>query len=193
MTLLEVCVDSIESLCRAQDGGADRIELCSRLDRGGLSPHLGAVDKALKVARIPVHVMVRPHRERDIVELRRRGVPGVVFGILRADRTIDRDAMARLIERARPMSVTFHRAFDESVDSLETLIELGVDRVLTSGRRPSAIEGQNVLAEWVKQAGTRIIVMAGGGVRAHNVDALIRATGVREVQSSTWFRLPGGS
>jgi len=205
--LLEVCIDSLAALAAAEAGGADRIELCSRLDLGGLSPSREVLGQALATSPLPLQVMVRVRggdfvhslaeidaMEAEILALRRLGVAGVVLGVLAEDRSVDLEALARLVAAARPLSVTFHRAFDETADlgrALEDLVRLGVDRVLTSGGAPNAFAGRRRLAELVRRAGERIVVMAGGGVREENVLAILSETGVREVHGSVPFRLPG--
>lgn len=205
--LLEVCIDSIPGLRAAEAAGAGRIELCSRLDLGGLSPSPDLLADARESSRLPLHVMVRPReggfvhapREIDAMEaevrsLRELGVAGVVFGALTPDRSVDIPAIARLTAAARPLSLTFHRAFDEAADldqALEDLVRLGVDRVLTSGGAPDAFAGRRRLAELVARAAGRIVVMAGGGVRPENVLAILSETGVAEVHGSVPFLLPG--
>lgn len=205
MALLEVCVDSLAGLRAAEQGGAGRIELCSRLDLGGLSPDRELLEAALQNKRLPLHVMVRPRpgsfvcapaevasMEAEIRALRGIGVDGVVFGAITDDRRIDSSALARFLAAARPMSVTFHRAFDEIADplaALEELIALGVDRILTAGGAPDAFEGRRRLRELVSRARGRIVVMAGGGVREHNARAILSDAGVSELHSSVPFRL----
>lgn len=206
MALLEVCVDSIEKLRAAQTGGAQRIELCSRLDLDGLSPGEDLLEEALLIARVPVHVMVRPRHGgfeassvefqrmlREIDELRgRREVAGVVLGVLQRGHRLQVDQLRELALAARPKSVTFHRAFDQIQNrfaALEDLCELHIDRVLTSGGAKTAWEGREELRELVRRAGERLIVMPGGGVRAHNARAILDSTGAREIHSSTHFRL----
>lgn len=207
MALLEVCVDSLAGLHAAEEGGAGRIELCSRLDLGGLSPERGLLDAALAVARLPLHAMVRPRpgsfvcsdeeiatMEAEVRSLRDRRVAGVVLGALTAERTIDSAVIARLLAAARPLSVTFHRAFDEVSDpmaALDELVRLGVDRILTSGGPPDAFHGRLRLRELVRRARGRIVVMAGGGVRPDNATAILADAGVAELHGSVPFRLPG--
>lgn len=205
MTLLEVCVDSVEALRAAQAGGAGRIELCSRLDLGGLSPSRELLHAALASARVPLHVMVRPREgdfvyndvefgamTRELQRLRDLPVAGAVFGVLREDSTIDVRRTRELVHRARPMAVTFHRAFDETPDkfaALEQLIEIGVERVLTSGGAANARDGRDTLRRLVETANGRIVVLPGGGVRSHNAAELAQHTGARELHSSTPFAL----
>jgi copper homeostasis protein len=205
MPLLEVCVDRVSTLQLAQQQGAGRIELCARLDLYGLSPGADLLAQSIDAARVPLCVMVRPRagsfvysadeleRMRSEVRvLRERRVAGVVLGLLTPHGEIDAEATSELAALARPLQVTFHRAFDRARDpsqALERLIELGVDRVLTSGGAPTAWEGRAVLRALVEQARGRIAVMAGGKVRADHAQALIDATGVDELHASVPFRL----
>ncbi|MGH7150426.1 MAG: copper homeostasis protein CutC [Planctomycetota bacterium] len=206
MPLLEVCVESIARLREAQSKGAGRIELCSRLDLGGLSPGRALLGEALAIARVPVHAMVRPRggdfaysaaefarMERDIEEAKGLGAAAVVLGILATDRRVDVPRTKALVLAARPMSVTFHRAFDEVADpfgALEELIEAGVGRVLTAGGRGSAFDGRRAIRALLERARGRIVVMAGGGIRAGNVGEILAESGVSEVHSSAIFPLP---
>jgi len=203
---LEVCVDTIEKLRAAQAGGAARIELCSRLDLDGLSPEDELLEEALLIARVPVHVMVRPRHGgfeysaaefqrllREVDELRgRREVAGIVVGVLQRGSRIHLDQLRELSLAARPKSITFHRAFDQVRNrfaALEELCELHVDRLLSSGGAKTAWEGREELRELVRRAGNRLIVMPGGGVRSHNAAELVAFTGAREIHSSTVFPL----
>jgi len=207
MALLEVCVDSLAGLRAAESCGADRIELCSRLDLGGISPEPELLEDALRTATLPIHVMVRPRpgnfayteaeiasMEAEIRALREIRVDGVVLGALTAERKVDSAALARLLAAARPKSVTFHRAFDEVPDplaALDELVRLGVDRLLTSGGAPDAFQGRRRLRDLVRRAHGRIVVMAGGGVRPGNAAAILAEAGVAELHGSVPFRLPG--
>jgi copper homeostasis protein len=198
--LLEICFDSVEAAVAAAEGGADRLELCAGLVEGGTTPSRGAIELALERVRVPIVVLVRPRRgdflyskleiatiERDIDAAKAAGAAGVALGVLRADGTIDVENTRALVARARPLAVTFHRAFDFVRDArlgLETLIELGVERVLTSGGAVSAEAGAESIAKLVGSARGRIAIVAGGGVRAHNVKALVERTGVREVHGT---------
>ena len=192
----EVCVDSIAGIRAAREADAERVELCANLLEGGITPSLGTILVARKVADIKLHVMIRPRggdflydedeiatMEADIASAKSAGVDGVVFGVLERDGRIDLAATERLVARARPVSVTFHRAFDmtpEPLIALETLIELGVDRILTSGQEPTAYEGAERIAELIKAAVGRLIVMPGGGITARNasrVAAITRSEG----------------
>ena len=191
----EVAVDSLESARIAQECGADRVELCADLGIGGITPSHGLIELALEQLQIPAHVMIRPRRgdflysaaefevmRRDIEAAKAAGAPGVVFGILRADGNIDTMRTRELVTAARPMSVTFHRAFDmcrEPRTALETLIELGVDTLLTSGQAPSAAEGLPLIVELVAWAAGRIDIMPGAGINPGNIARIAEATGAR--------------
>lgn len=196
--LVEACVDSLETARAAQEAGAGRLELCGPGD-GGLTPSRQLLAAVLAVATVPVHVMVRP-REGDFVysesefvamrdsvrAARAAGAHGVVFGALREDSTLDTGRMAELLALARPMRVACHRAFDRTPApdvALDALLGLGVDLVLTSGHAPTAIEGAATLARHVRRAGKRMVILAGGGVRAANVQALVAASGARELHA----------
>lgn len=195
----ESCVDSVWAAVASAEGGADRVEFCANLDVDGTTPALDLVIDTLARLSIPVCVMVRP-RDGDFVygsaELARMiadvealaatGVHGIVVGALNTDHTVDERAMTRLLEASGSMLVTFHRAFDACADldrALDTLIALGVDRVLTSGGARTATEGAATMRRLVERAGDDLVVMAGGGVRPHNVAQLVAATGVREVHA----------
>ncbi|MBK7645563.1 MAG: copper homeostasis protein CutC [Planctomycetes bacterium] len=205
MPLLEVCVDTIEKLRAAQQGGAQRFELCSRLDLDGLSPTDELLDEALEASKLPLYVMVRPrpgnfvHDDeefrrmlREVDELRGMHVPGVVFGLLTRHHKIDVDRTRELVLAARPMQVTFHRAFDHAHDplkSLDALIELKIERVLSSGGLADAWSGREKLRELVQHAAGRIGVVPAGNVRADHARELLESTLARELHSSTWFRM----
>jgi copper homeostasis protein len=194
--ILEVCVDSAESAIAAQQGGADRVELCDNLMEGGTTPSAGTVELARKHLSIGLNVIIRPRggdfcysdvefeiMKRDVEFARQSGANGVVIGILREDGRVDKERTRQLIGLARPMSVTFHRAFDMTRDpyeALEDLIALGVDRVLTSGQENSVLEGVDLISDLVKRAGSRIIVMPGGGITERNIKKIIAQSGARE-------------
>jgi len=195
--LVEACVDSIESALAAAAGGAHRIELCANLVEGGTTPSAGTLATCRLRLRIPIFVLVRPRGGdflysaaelgvmlEDIRRVKDAGAHGVVVGVLRADGTIDAERTRQLIAAARPLAVTFHRAFDVSRDAgeaLETLIGLGVERVLTSGQAAAAPQGADAIARLVRRAAGRIGVLPGGGITPENVEALVRSTGVAEV------------
>jgi copper homeostasis protein len=195
--LLEACVDSVESAIAAQEGGASRVELCADLLEGGCTPSAGTIQLARKLLSIRLHVIIRPRggdfcysdaefesMKLDIALCKQLDVDGVVIGLLQPDGTVDRERTQALIALARPLSVTFHRAFDVTRDpheALETLIGLGVDRVLTSGQEVSALEGLDLLTDLVRLAGERVTIMPGGGITERNVAKIIAASGVREI------------
>jgi copper homeostasis protein len=203
---LEICVDSVESAGAAEAGGAQRVELCSALIEGGLTPSLGLVRAVRLRVDIGVHLMVRPRggdffysedeiaiMREDIALAAQSGVEGVVFGLLTRQGEIDVERTRRLVELARPMEVTFHRAIDMTRDvvrSLEDVIATGADRVLTSGGAQTAMQGADRICTMVSVAGDRIAVMAGGGIRTENVSQIARATGATEFHSSVRRSLP---
>ena len=198
--LIEVCIDSVESAVTAQAGGAHRVELCDNLLEGGTTPSAGMIAVTRRRLAIGLQVMIRPRggdfcysdadfqvMRHDIRVAKSLGADGIVFGILRPDGTVDRARSAALIELARPLNVTFHRAFDVTRDpfaALDDLIALGVDRVLTSGQESSALEGLDLIRELVRVAGGRILVMPGGGVDERNVAKIVDQTGAAEVHVS---------
>ncbi|HTV71497.1 MAG TPA: copper homeostasis protein CutC [Rhizobiaceae bacterium] len=195
--LIEVCVEGIDGFLAAQEAGADRVELCSSLLEGGLTPSLGTVRETLKLAKIPFHVIVRPRggdflysdaefasMVADVEALRELGVVGVVAGCLNANGTIDEPRMTALVKAAGGINVTCHRAFDMTRDpfeALEALIRCGVGRVLTSGQRDTAVEGAGLLAELVKRAAGRIIILGCGALDPDNIAAVRAKTGLTEM------------
>jgi copper homeostasis protein len=195
--VLEMCVDSVESAIAAQQGGANRVELCDNLLEGGTTPSAGTIALARHHLEIDLNVIIRPRggdfyysdiefevMKYDVEQARRLGAKGVVIGLLNPDGTVDAARTAALVELARPMSVTFHRAFDMSRDpyqALEMLIELGVDRILTSGQENSVLEGLDLITELVQQAGDRIIIMPGGGITERNIKKILAQSGAREI------------
>lgn len=198
--MFEICANSAESCVAAQLGGAHRVELCAGMPEGGTTPSLGEIKVARKLIDIRLHVIIRPRggdflytpseleiMEEDIRAARQAGADGVVFGCLTPEGELDKPAMQRLLEASKGLSVTFHRAFDyvkSPREALEELIGMGVNRVLTSGQMPTAMEGATLLAELVKQAGDRIIIMPGCGVNEHNIAELARVTGAGEFHFS---------
>ncbi len=197
--LLEVCVDSAEGLNAAIEGGAGRIELCSALDLGGLTPSKGLMTQAAK-APVPVYAMIRPRagdfvfdsasREvmlADIDAVRESGLAGVVLGVSGPDGRLDIDLLAVLAKQADGMGRTLHRAFDlvpDPFEAVEQAIELGFERILTSGQAAKVPDGKTVLRRLVDQADGRISIMAGGGITPENVAAIIIESGVCEVHAS---------
>ncbi|MBX7172941.1 MAG: hypothetical protein K1X72_18370 [Pyrinomonadaceae bacterium] len=196
-TLVEVCVDSVESALAAQDGGADRVELCDNLMEGGTTPSFGSIEIARKLLNIGLQVIIRPRgsdflysdlefeiMKRDIQICKEIGVDGVVIGILDENGEVDLLRTKELVELARPLSVTFHRAFDVANNAdkaLEDLIRIGIDRVLTSGQEATAFEGLENITDLVERAGERIIVMACGSLTERNVGKFVEKTKVKEV------------
>jgi copper homeostasis protein len=205
VALLEVAAGSVASAVAAQAGGAGRVELCASLDDGGVTPSHGTIAAARARLTIPLYVLIRPRTGDfayddteiatmldDIAHCKSLGCDGVVVGALTPDAEVDRDACARFVAAARGMGATFHRAFDLTADkaaSLEALIALGFERVLTSGGMPSAAAGMALLSRLVAQAGERIIVMPGAGIEPGNIVALRDATRAREFHASARRRL----
>ena len=197
--LFESCVDSHDAARASTLGGAGRVELCARLDVGGTTPDAALIERCVASVAIPVCVIIRPRGGDFVYDAREvaamadairaataTGAHGVVFGALRRDATLDVDVMRRLIDAARPLPVTCHKAIDatrDPLEALEALLALGVDRVLTSGGADTAAAGVAAIARMVARAGDDLMVMAGGGVRAHNVAAIVRQTGVRELHA----------
>ena len=195
--LVEACVDAIDSALEASYGGADRIELCGELLQGGVTPSAGLIGMVWECVEIPVFVLIRPrpgdflytHDERDVMlrdidVAKSLDVNGVVVGALTPAGDVDVDFMHDVLEAANPLEVTFHRAFDFVRDqdaALDALIELGVDRILTSGGAPTAFEGAPVIKRLVERAGPALVVLAGGSITAANAAEVVRATGVSEV------------
>ena len=206
---LEVCVESIESARAAEQGGATRVELCSALSEGGITPSAGLIAMVRRNVNIPVHVLIRPRgggfvysndefdvMKRDIVLGRQLGANGVALGILDLEGHIDIDRTRILVELSSPMQVTFHRAFDfapKLAEALKAVLKTGATRILTSGGAPSAEQGSEVLRDLVLQAGSRIGIMAAGRIRQNNVAQVIRATGVLEIHSNLASPLPSGA
>ncbi len=195
--VFEVCLDSPESCARAQAGGADRVELCAALMEGGLTPSLGTLKEARKVLdRTQLFVILRPRggdfcytdtefavMKHDLLAAKEVGADGLVVGILLPDGRVDEARTSELVALAAPLPVTFHRAFDMAADpfeALEAVLRCGCTRILTSGQEGSSVEGADLLAELVRRAGDRIIVMPGGGVRERNIKKLATLTGARE-------------
>lgn len=195
--LIEVCLDSTDSAVAAQAGGAARVELCDNLVEGGTTPSAGMIATTRRAIDIGLQVMIRPRGGdfcygpseveamlHDIGIAREIGADGVVFGALLPDGRIDEKLSLRLLEAARPMSVTFHRAFDMSRDpfeALDALQRIGVDRLLSSGQTASVLDGLDLLAELVQRAGEDLVIMPGCGVTPRNALRVVEATGAREL------------
>jgi copper homeostasis protein len=194
---IEVCVDSVASALTAERGGADRIELCSSLIEGGVTPSAGLMEIVRRSVSFPMHVMIRPRggdffydehefevMQHDVALAKTLGADGVVFGILDTHGRVDASRTRELVELAHPLSVTFHRAFDMTDDlfrALEDVWSTGADRLLTSGGEQTAVQGIDTIAELVKRAGKRIFIMAGSGIKPENARGLVDRTGVREI------------
>lgn len=197
---VEVCIDSVEGAVAAQEAGADRVELCADLLEGGTTPSAGMIACTRDRITIGLHVIIRPRggdfcfsaaefevMKHDIQVAKQLGADGVVIGILNEDGSIDTERTGELVALARPLSVTFHRAFDMARDphaALEALVQLGINRLLTSGQESSVLEGIDLITALVKQAGNRIIIMPGGGITERNIRKIIAQSGAREVHIS---------
>jgi copper homeostasis protein len=197
--LIEAAVESLDDALAAISGGADRLELCADLDAGGTTPAPARVAGVLARVNVPVLVMIRPRpgdfvysrteldRMRDDIAIALElGAAGVVLGALDRSGRVDVTATRALIASARGRAVTFHRAIDETPDvlrSIDALASLGVERVLSSGAAPTALEGAATLARMVARAGDALRIVAGGGVRAHNAAAIVGRAQVREVHA----------
>lgn len=200
---LEICCGSVDDVYEAKAAGADRVELNFGMFLGGLTPSLGAVEAARK-AGIPIMAMVRPreggfcYTERefegmvhDVRAFAAAGVEGVVFGVLRPDGTVDSGRCKILLEAARGMETVFHRAIDVTPDwraALDTLVELGFTRVLTSGQAPSVLFGAGTIREMHERAAGRIQILPGGGIRPANVNEVIARTGCTQIHASAGSR-----
>ncbi|MDR3693584.1 copper homeostasis protein CutC [Mucilaginibacter sp.] len=205
--LLEVCANSVASALSAQEGGAYRVELCENLYEGGTTPSYGEIQIARKLLQIKLYVLIRPRGgdflysdiEYDIMTADvnyciEAGCDGIVIGLLNADGTIDKGRCETLIRMAKTkgLGVTFHRAFDMCADmdqALEDIIELGCERILTSGGKSTAMEGANILAHLIKKANGRITIMPGSGVSEKNAADLVEFTGAKEIHSSARVRV----
>jgi copper homeostasis protein len=195
--LVEICCGSLEDTLEAERGGADRVELCSALFLGGLTPSLGTVIEAKARVKIPIMVMIRPRAggfcytepemavmERDTLLAVERGADGIVFGILKADGSIDEERCKRLRKLMGDRQAVFHRAFDVTPDpfrALDRLVELGITRFLTSGQEDTAPEGLPLIKRLIEYAGDRIQVLPGGGIKLNSLRQVVAATGCKQV------------
>ncbi|MGI9402344.1 MAG: copper homeostasis protein CutC [Rhizobiaceae bacterium] len=206
--IAEICIDSIEGVLAAKAAGAARVELGSALLEGGLTPSFGMVKQAVSVSGpVDIQVMIRPRggdflytdqefeaMKADIAALKELGVDGFVFGILTAAGDVDVTRTKELIDLARPASITFHRAFDMALDpisALDALIEIGVDRLLTSGQAPGVVEGTPLICKLIEHAAGRLIVMPGGDIGPRNVDRIVKETGAKEIHFAAFETQPG--
>lgn len=192
MPELEICCDNFASAESAAIAGANRIELCSAIGEGGLTPSIGMIEQVLKNLNIDVHVLIRPRGgdflysdaeieiiKSDIEACKELGVDGVVIGFLNADGSVDKENTADIIELAQPMKVCFHRAFDmckHPLKAFEELKELGIDCLLTSGQAPKAIDGLELISQLVERAENKIKIMPGSGVRVHLLEEIHQKT-----------------
>ena len=200
---LEIIGFDIESCVAAQQAGADRIELCAGPAEGGTTPSYGFIKAARKKLHIDLYVMIRPRggdflysdedfeiMKNDVAICKELGCNGIVTGILTTDGKVDKKRCKELIEIAYPLEATFHRAFDRVADpfeALEDIIELGFERILTSGLKPKAIDSLDLLSKLIKQSDERIIIMPGSGVTAENIITIAESTGATELHSSATF------
>jgi copper homeostasis protein len=202
---IEIVAYNIESALKAQEGGADRIELCDNPGDGGTTPSYGTIEVVRQNVSLDVFVMIRPRggdfhynsyefhsMKRDIAQCQRLSVDGVVLGILNADGTIDKKRCKELIDKARPLKVTCHRAFDMTRDPFEALedcIEAGFDRILTSGQQAQAVKGAQLIRDLISKAAGRIVIMPGSGVNESTVAEIVTITKATEIHfSATAFR-----
>lgn len=206
--ILEIAANSVASALAAQEGGAGRVELCTALELGGLTPSHAQIALARERLRIPLYVLIRPRAGdflygelecetmlRDVETCASLGCDGVVLGVLDAEGRVDTARCRPLIAAAGKLGVTFHRAFDLSRDpaqALQDIITLGCERILTSGMQGSAADGSALIRELVEQAGDRIVVMPGAGITAQNIATLATATGAHEFHASAKHQLPSG-
>ncbi|MBR5920976.1 MAG: copper homeostasis protein CutC [Bacteroidales bacterium] len=206
---IEICCGSIQSAANAKAGGAVRVELCQGLVEGGTTPSPATIQYAVRELGLKVFVLVRPRggdfcynelevktMEEDVAFCKEAEASGIVVGFLHPDGSIDTELTRRFVELSAPLPVTFHRAFDECADplnALEQIIECGCARILTSGCKPTAIEGAEMLQQLVKQADGRITILAGSGVTPENAVTLREKTGVKEIHGSCKKTRPDGA
>lgn len=204
--LIEIAVDTVEAAVAAEGGGADRVELCGDLSVGGVTPAAALLRAVREQIRIPVFVMIRPRAgdfvysaaefeemKVSIVAAKGFGADGLVLGILKPDNRVDIQRAGELVSLAKPLPVTFHRAFDDTVDlpqALEDVVQTGVTRILTSGGAASALEGAENIASLVDAAGERIVIVPGAGINADNVLSVAATTRAREFHSGLSGALP---
>jgi copper homeostasis protein len=207
--LLEVSVESVSGAMAAERGGAQRVELCAALAVGGTTPNAQRMRQVRASVQLPVFAMIRPRggdfvysqselaaMRQDIEVAKSAGMNGIVLGILRADGTVDVERTRELVERAKPLPVTFHRAFDVLTDlrkSLEDVISTGAARILTSGGAASAPDAVDLIAELVEAAGERIIILPGSGINPWNIERVVKQTLAREFHSGLSSYISRGS
>jgi copper homeostasis protein len=211
MLILEICSNSLQSAINAQQAGAHRVELCENLEQGGTTPSYGLLTLARKNLSIKINVLIRPRPgdflysdlefniiKEDIKMCKQLGVDGTVCGILLPNGDVDVVRTKELVELAKPLSFTFHRAFDFTNDpfkALEDVISTGADRILTSGQQPTAIQGEHLIRELVRLSNNRIIIMPGSGINADNIEYLVETgatefhmSGTESIESGMTFR-----
>ena len=197
LPLLEICLESVDSVVAAERGGAQRVELCADLLEGGTTPSAGTIQAARERTAIAINVMIRPRggdflysdtefasMQHDIEVAKNLGADGIVFGLLQPSGIIDIERSRELVELAAPLPVTFHRAVDVTRDlpeALEAIIATGAARVLTSGGKASVVDAVPVVRSLIEQAGNRIVVMPGGGICPSNILNIARGTEAREL------------
>jgi len=197
---IEVCAATIDAAIAAAQSRANRIELCQNIEDGGITPSYTDIEYCVKELKIVTHVLLRPRAgnfvysdaefeiiKNDVLHCKNLGVTAVVIGFLHEDYTIDMEKTAEIVNLAKPMEVTFHRAFDVCINwetALEQIILCGCTRILTSGQKPTAIEGAETLELMVQQAGNRVIILAGSGITRENYKQLVDLTGVGEVHGT---------
>ncbi len=197
--ILEICAATIQSAINAETAGAHRVELCSELAVGGITPSFGMIQEGLKIVSIPVFILIRPRSgnftysedefeiiKADILQCRQMGCAGIVSGVLNVDNSIDVIRTKELVELSKPLPFTFHRAFDwvpNPTEALETLIDIGIQRVLTSGQSSTAEKGIELLTQLHQQANNRIQILPGGGINENNVK-LFKDKGFTEIHAS---------
>lgn len=205
---LEIIGFNIESCVTAQESGADRIELCASPGEGGTTPSYGLIHSAREKLQIELYVMIRPRggdflydehdfeiMKKEIELCKKSGCDGIVTGILTADGKVNKEKCKILIELAYPLEATFHRAFDRvenPFEALEDIIDLGFERILTSGLKPKAIDSCKLLGELINKADERIIIMPGSGVTSENIISIAENTGAKEFHSSASFSRESG-
>src|ERR1051325_8332190 len=197
-TKIEICIDAIDSALAAQNGGALRVELCSNLLEGGVTPSAGLITIVRKKISIGLQVIIRPRggefcynddefqtMKQDIATAKSCGADGIVIGLLNEDGSVDVPRTSELVHLSHPLPVTFHRAFDVATDlpkALEDVIATGAKRILTSGGQPSALKGVESLAQLVRQSAARIIILAAGSIKGSNARQVVDKPGVQEIQ-----------
>ena len=205
-SVFELCVESVDAARAGEIGGANRIELCSHLECGGITPEPELIAAVLEAVTIPVHILIRSRAgnfnfsaeefkqmQRQIDQAGQLGACGVAVGVLCADGRVDVERSRELVRQSRPMRATFHRAFDETPDlseALEAVIQTGADCLLTSGGAADVLAGAEPIAQLYRQAGNRLNIMAAGGLRLSNLIRLVRQTGVSNIHGSLTERPP---